>query len=227
MKFRNLLYLIILLASCSTKVELTDVRLGGDSIYSDKIKAFDIGDIDSSETVIKLDSQTTLSTIERDLFRQDTCCSYSNPFTLELLDGGVKFKVNARLYRFCPDFYVPVGEQTYRSEQVIKIIRGVYRYQGVSYTRENMSNLFSIFLREDRFDDNICIVFSNQKTKKNEVREISESILNGYKEFISDLKIEDDVNSNIELIFVLNSYSSGYSHSPFLLQNEMRRLGKN
>ncbi len=112
MKFNIILFLTVLLTSCTTKVEITDIHLGGESIYSSEIKIFEIGEIDSSQTIISLDNETTLLAIERDLFKQDTCCSYSNPFTLSLKENGKKFRVNARLYRFCSDFYIPAGEQT-------------------------------------------------------------------------------------------------------------------
>ncbi len=113
-----------------------------------------------------------------------------------------------------------------RDEQIVKFIKGEFRYKGLSYKSEDISKLLSVFFEEKRFDDNICISFVNEESREVEIKEVSAFILNGYKEFISDLKVENRIKYKFELILILDSYSSEYSRLPFLLQNEKRRLGQ-
>jgi len=213
MKIKLLLYTLLLLhISCEDN-----------NISNEKI-LLKIGEIKLGQAIINVDSISNVADIESILFNEDTCCNYSEKFTLQYENEDEQLRVNARVYRDCDDHLISVGEQRYQSSQVFKIRNNDILYTGKIYNNENIDKIFNVFFKEKRFDDNICVVFLNKKEKNANVKKFISLLSDGYFKFISKNKIYDRAEYNFELIFLLDSYALEYDKTPFLLHNEERRL---
>jgi hypothetical protein len=208
-----LLYVIFFNVSCQ------------DAIMSNDKMVLNIGGINSNQTIINVDLVSNLTDIESILFNDDTCCSFSEKFSLMLNTDNREMKINTRVYRDCADHLIAVGEQRYQGVQVVKVRNNEMLYVGKVYDAKNINKIFDIFFEQKKFDDNLCVIFLDKKSKSNNIKEFTSFLLEGYLKFISKNEINDIAKYNFELIFMLDSYVLEYDKSPFLLHNEERRLG--
>ena len=206
MKLEMIISLIVICISVSCNNE--------NDLGNMSVNEINIGDIDSNQIIIDINLISGLDKIEKELFDIDTCCGYSDEFTLFLSEKN-NVKINSRIYRGCVIEQLPVGVSRYKGKQTVTVISNdTLHYSDFKVGVNNSEKIFSKFFKTDRFDDYLYIFFAGKKTQEVDIKLVTTSLVNGYLKFISDANNVKTDDFTFKMIFMLDSYDYKFNLPP-------------